>query len=89
MVILHSKDLVNWTIVGHAVNDLKEIGPDLNWDRMNRYGKGRVGRGDPLRQGAILGLLRHARRGLFHDQRAAPRGAVGAAASRAEKPWLG
>ena len=40
MVILHSKDLVNWTIAGHAINDLTEIGPDLNWDRMNRYGKG-------------------------------------------------
>jgi beta-xylosidase len=40
MVVLHSKDLVNWTIVGHAVNDLTEIGPDLNWDKMNRYGKG-------------------------------------------------
>jgi beta-xylosidase len=40
MVILHSKDLVNWTIAGHAVNDLTEIGPDLNWDRMNRYGRG-------------------------------------------------
>lgn len=40
MVVLHSKDLVNWTIVGHAVNDVSEIGPDMNWDRMNRYGKG-------------------------------------------------
>ena len=40
MAILHSKDLVNWTIIGHAVNDLTQIGPELNWDRMNRYGKG-------------------------------------------------
>lgn len=40
MAILHSKDLVNWTIVGHAVSDLTEIGPDLNWDRMSRYGRG-------------------------------------------------
>jgi len=40
MVILHSKDLVNWTILGHVVSDLNQIGPDLNWDRMNRYGKG-------------------------------------------------
>ena len=40
MVILRSKDLVNWTIVGHAVNDVTEIGPDLNWDRMNRYARG-------------------------------------------------
>ncbi|HWA08804.1 MAG TPA: glycoside hydrolase 43 family protein [Opitutaceae bacterium] len=40
MVILRSRDLVNWTIAGHAVADLTQIGPELNWDRMNRYGKG-------------------------------------------------
>jgi beta-xylosidase len=40
MVILHSRDLVNWTIQGHAVADLTQISPELNWDRMNRYGKG-------------------------------------------------
>ena len=40
MVILHSRDLVNWTIAGHAITDLTQIGPELNWDRMNRYGKG-------------------------------------------------
>ena len=40
MVILRSKDLVNWTIVGHAVDDVSQIGPNLNWDRMNRYGRG-------------------------------------------------
>lgn len=40
MVILHSKDLVNWTIKGHAVPDITQISPELNWDRMNRYGRG-------------------------------------------------
>lgn len=40
MVILHSRDLVNWRIAGHAVGDLTQISPELNWDRMNRYGKG-------------------------------------------------
>ena len=40
MVILHSRDLVNWEIMGHAVADLTQIGPELNWDRLNRYGKG-------------------------------------------------
>ena len=34
MVVLHSKDLVNWSIIGHAINDVTEIGPELNWDRM-------------------------------------------------------
>ena len=40
MVILHSKDLVNWSIIGHAVKDITQIGPELNWDKMNRNGKG-------------------------------------------------
>src|SRR5579875_3002235 len=40
MVILHSLDLVNWTIAGHVVNDLNQISPEMNWDKMDRYGKG-------------------------------------------------
>lgn len=40
MVILHSKDLVNWSIIGHAIDDLTQISPMLNWDRMARYGRG-------------------------------------------------
>ena len=40
MVILHSKDLANWRILGHVIGDVTQIGPELNWDRMNRYGRG-------------------------------------------------
>jgi beta-xylosidase len=40
MVVLHSKDLVNWQIVGHVVDDLTAISPELNWDKMSRYGRG-------------------------------------------------
>ena len=40
VVVLLSRDLVNWTILGHAVHDVTQIGPDLNWDRMDRYGTG-------------------------------------------------
>jgi beta-xylosidase len=40
VVILHSKDLVNWSILGHVVSDLKQICPELDWAKMNRYGKG-------------------------------------------------
>jgi beta-xylosidase len=40
MAVLHSRDLVNWTIISHAVEDVTQIGPELNWDRMNRYGRG-------------------------------------------------
>jgi beta-xylosidase len=40
VVILHSKDMVNWRILGHVIDDVTQIGPELNWDRMNRYGRG-------------------------------------------------
>ena len=40
MAILHSRDLVNWRTVGHAVQDLTRISPELDWTRMNRYGRG-------------------------------------------------
>ena len=40
MIILRSRDLVNWRIIGHVVSDVTQIGPDMNWDRMNRYGRG-------------------------------------------------
>ncbi|WP_201783386.1 family 43 glycosylhydrolase, partial [Hymenobacter sp. AT01-02] len=40
LTILHSRDLVNWQFAGHAVADLTQIGPELNWDKMNRYGRG-------------------------------------------------
>ena len=40
VIIIHSKDLVNWRILGHVADDLTQISPELNWDRMNRYGAG-------------------------------------------------
>ncbi|WP_200948889.1 MULTISPECIES: glycoside hydrolase 43 family protein [unclassified Massilia] len=40
MAVLHSRDLVNWRTVGHAVPDLTQISPELDWTRMNRYGRG-------------------------------------------------
>ncbi|MBQ8592864.1 MAG: glycoside hydrolase 43 family protein [Bacteroidaceae bacterium] len=40
MTVLHSTDLVNWEIVSHAVHDLTQIGEELSWERMNRYGRG-------------------------------------------------
>ncbi|HYO24822.1 MAG TPA: glycoside hydrolase 43 family protein [Lacipirellulaceae bacterium] len=40
MAVLHSRDLVNWAIVGHAIDDVTTISPEMNWDRMNRYGRG-------------------------------------------------
>lgn len=40
MVVLHSKDLVNWEVIGHVVDDLTRISPKLNWDQMSCYGRG-------------------------------------------------
>ena len=40
VVILRSADLVNWKIIGHVTNDITTVSPQLNWDKMNRYGKG-------------------------------------------------
>ncbi len=40
VVILHSKDLVNWRIAGHVISDVAQIGPEMNWDCMDRYGSG-------------------------------------------------
>jgi beta-xylosidase len=39
-VVLHSKDLVNWKIVSHVVDDVSTISTEMNWDKMNRYGRG-------------------------------------------------
>ena len=40
VVVLHSKDLVNWEILGHVIDDITVMTPELNWDKINRYGKG-------------------------------------------------
>lgn len=40
IIVLHSQDLVNWSILGHVVNDLTQISPRLNWDLMDHYGRG-------------------------------------------------
>ncbi|WP_211318966.1 glycoside hydrolase family 43 protein [Mucilaginibacter oryzae] len=39
-IILNSKDLVNWSIKGHVVNDISVISPAMNYTRMDRYGRG-------------------------------------------------
>lgn len=39
-IILHSKDLVNWSPLSHAVKDITQISPEMNWDKMKRYGFG-------------------------------------------------
>lgn len=39
MTILESRDLVNWTIIGHMWDKLN-WSPAFNWDRMEQYGNG-------------------------------------------------
>ena len=39
MVILESKDMVNWTIIGHVWDSLSWA-PEYNWDRMSGYSFG-------------------------------------------------
>lgn len=40
MAIMHSRDMVNWQYLGHCIPDVSKIGPELNWDRMNRDNRG-------------------------------------------------
>jgi beta-xylosidase len=40
LVVLHSSDLINWTIINHAVRDLTQINPRFNWDNMDGYSRG-------------------------------------------------
>ncbi|MCA1809552.1 MAG: glycoside hydrolase 43 family protein [Kiritimatiellia bacterium] len=40
VTILHSRDLVNWRIIGHAVEDLSKLHPDFSFNAMRGYGSG-------------------------------------------------
>jgi len=40
MLILTSKDLVNWTYLGHAVPDITQINPRYNFDKMEGVNRG-------------------------------------------------
>ena len=76
MTVLHSKDLVNWEICGNAVADLAQIGPELDWTRMNRYNRG-----------VWAGSLRY-HAGRFYIFFGTPdEGYFMTSASRPEGPW--
>lgn len=40
MAVIHSRDLVNWEICSHVVDDVTQISAELGWERMNHYGRG-------------------------------------------------
>lgn len=76
MTILHSKDLVNWEISGNIINDLTQISEELNWTRMNRYGKG-----------VWAGTLRYYNKRFYLFFGTPDEGYFMTSASRPEGPW--
>ncbi|MCZ4223464.1 glycoside hydrolase family 43 protein [Pedobacter rhodius] len=40
MVVIHSKDLINWKIIGHVVSDISTLGEEMNWNKMQGYNQG-------------------------------------------------
>jgi len=40
MIIMKSVDMVNWEVAGYAVSDIRQISPAMNYDVMDRYGRG-------------------------------------------------
>ncbi|HEY5508147.1 MAG TPA: glycoside hydrolase 43 family protein [Paludibacter sp.] len=40
MIVIHSKDLVNWEIIGHVVADISQLSSELNWNSMKGYDQG-------------------------------------------------
>ena len=40
MLIMSSRDLVNWKMMGHAVKDITQISPKYNYDKMEGVGRG-------------------------------------------------
>ncbi len=40
MIIIHSKDLVNWQIINHVVDDISFLNPELDWTQMKGYYNG-------------------------------------------------
>lgn len=76
MTLLRSTDLVNWELCCNIIDDLTQIGPELNWDRMGRYGRG-----------VWAGTLRH-HAGRFYLFFGTPdEGYFMSSADKAEGPW--
>lgn len=40
MIVIHSRDLVNWEIINHVVDDISFLNPDLDGNSMNGYYNG-------------------------------------------------
>lgn len=76
MTILHSRDLVNWEICGNILDDVTQITEELNWTRMNRYGKG-----------VWAGTLRYHNKRFYLFFGTPDEGYFMTSAARPEGPW--
>ena len=76
MIILHSKDLVNWKVLSHVVTDLNQISPEMNWNKMNRYGRG-----------IWAGAIRYHNKKFWVYFGTPDEGYFMSTASKAEGPW--
>ena len=89
MVILHSKDLVNWT---HPRPRRHRRHPDRPGDELGSHEPlrhGRLGRRDSLSRRQVLGLFRHAGRRLLHEHGERPGRSVGAPAPHDQRGAAG
>ena len=76
MIIMKSTDMVNWEVAGYAVKDIRQISPAMNYDVMDRYGRG-------IWAGAIRW-----HRGRFYVYFGTPdEGYFMTSAERVEGPW--
>jgi len=76
MVVFHSKDLINWEIIGHVVDDISVLSPELNWNSMKGYD-----------QGIYAGSLRYHDNKFYCHFTTKKNGWFVAIADRAEGPW--
>lgn len=76
MIVIHSIDLVNWEIIGHVVDDVSVLSPELNWNSMKGYN-----------QGIYAGSLRFHDNKFYCHFTTKKNGWFVAVADRPEGPW--
>lgn len=76
MVVFHSKDMVNWEIIGHVVEDISVLSPEMNWNSMKGYN-----------QGVYAGSLRYHNNKFYCHFTTMKNGWYVGIADHAEGPW--
>ncbi len=77
MVVIHSRDLVHWEIIGHVVSDISALSPELNWNSMKGYD-----------QGIFAGSIRKHDNKFYCHFTTKKNGWFVATADRPEGPWI-